>query len=64
MIIVEEVGALRRRGFRGICLVGVGPDGWLANWHLYSDTIDNIVPAGVERAARFALAMLETLDAS
>jgi hypothetical protein len=64
MVIVEEVGALRRRGFRGICLVGVGRDGWLANWHLYSDTVDNIVPAGVERAARFALAMLETLDAS
>ena len=64
MVIVEEVGALRRRGFRGICLVGVAPDGWLANWHLYSDTVDNIVPTGVERAARFALAMLETLDAS
>lgn len=64
MVIVEEVGTLRRRGFRGICLVGVAPDGWLANWHLYSDTVDNIVPAGVERAARFALAMLETLDAS
>ncbi|MFL5801877.1 MAG: M28 family peptidase [Roseiflexaceae bacterium] len=64
MVIVEEVGCLRGRGFRGICLVGVGPDGWLANWHLYSDTVDNIVPAGVERAARFALAMLETLDVS
>jgi hypothetical protein len=64
MVIVEEVGTLRGRGFRGICLVGVGPDGWLANWHLYSDTVENIVPGGVERAARFALAMLETLDAS
>ncbi len=64
MVIVEEVGCLRGRGFRGICLVGVGPDGWLVNWHLYSDTVDNIVPAGVERAARFALAMLETLDVS
>jgi hypothetical protein len=64
MVIVEEVGTLRGRGFRGICLVGVGPDGWLANWHLYSDTVDNIVPEGVERAAHFALAMLETLDVS
>jgi hypothetical protein len=63
MVIVEEVGTLRGRGYRGICLVGVGPDGWLANWHQYTDTAENIIPAGVERAARFALAMLQTLDA-
>lgn len=63
MIIGEEVGALRGRGYRGICLVGVGDDGWLANWHQYSDNYENIQPAGVERAARFALAMLQELDA-
>jgi hypothetical protein len=62
MVMVEEVGALRGRGYRGICLVGVGPDGWLANWHQYTDTAENIIPAGVERAVRFALAMLHTLD--
>jgi hypothetical protein len=62
MVIVEEVGTLRGRGYRGICLAGVGEDGWLANWHRYSDCVENIRPAGVERAARFALAMMETLD--
>lgn len=62
LVIVEEVGTLRRRGFRGICIAGVGPDGWLENWHLPSDTTENIKPAGVERAARFVLAMLHTLD--
>lgn len=62
MMIMEEVGALRGRGFRGLCLVGVGADGWLANWHRYSDNTSNIEPAGIERAARFARAMLQILD--
>ncbi|MCA9957580.1 MAG: M28 family peptidase [Anaerolineales bacterium] len=63
MVIGEEVGALRGRDYRGICLAGVGDDGWLANWHQYSDHFDNIQPAGIERAARFALAMMQELDA-
>jgi hypothetical protein len=63
MVMVEEVGSLRGRGYRGLCVVGVGEDGWLANWHQYSDTLAHIDPSGLERAARFALAMLETLDA-
>jgi hypothetical protein len=62
MVIVEEVGTLRGRGFRGICLSATGEDGWLKNWHLLSDTSEHIDPDGVERAARFALAMLEDLD--
>ena len=63
MVITEEVGSLRGRGYRGICLAGVGPDGWLHNWHQYSDVADNVEPAGLERAARFAWVMLSTLDA-
>lgn len=62
MVIGEEVGALRSRDYRGVCLVGVGEDGWLANWHQYSDTFEHIAPEGVEKAARFALAMMEELD--
>lgn len=62
MTMVEEVGALRSRGFRGICLAGVGSDGWLVNWHRLSDTSRNIEPAKLETAARFALAMMQTLD--
>jgi hypothetical protein len=62
MVITEEVGALRGRGYRGICIAGVGPDGWLANWHRYSDHVANVEPMGLERAARFALAMMQTLD--
>jgi hypothetical protein len=35
----------------------------LENWHQSSDVTANIHPAGLERAARFAWAMLHTLDA-
>ncbi len=62
MVIGEEVGTLRGRDYRGICLAGVGEDGWLAQWHQASDNVDNVVPAGLEKAARFAWAMMETLD--
>ncbi len=59
MVIGEEVGALRIRGYRGVCLAGVGPDGWLQNWHQTADNVENLVPAGLEKAARFAWAMLQ-----
>lgn len=62
MTIVEEVGALRGRGYRGICLVGVGKDGYLVNWHQTSDVSANIIPATLEKAARFGLAYAQTLD--
>jgi hypothetical protein len=62
MTIVEEVGALRSRGFRGLCLAGVDAEGWLVNWHQRSDTLDNIEPIGLEKAARFAWGMMEVLD--
>lgn len=62
MTIVEEVGALRGRGYRGLCLVGVGEDGFLVNWHRTSDVSANIVPATLEQAARFGLEFARTLD--
>ncbi len=62
MVIVEEVGSLRGRGFRGLCLAGVGEDGWLANWHRHTDDLAHLDPQGLERAARFAWEMLQVLD--
>ena len=62
VVIGDEVASLRRRGYRGICLAGVGEDGWLANWHQYTDNVKAIEPSGIERAARFALAMMKVLD--
>ncbi len=62
LVIGEEVGALRARGYRGLCLAGVGPDGWLAHWHRPTDDTAHIIPAGLELAANFTWAMLRTLD--
>lgn len=62
MVILEEISALRARGYKGLCLVGVGEDGFLVNWHQKSDVSANIDPAKLEKAARFALAYAETLD--
>ena len=62
VVITEEVGVLRRRGYRGLCLAGLGEDGWLPEWHQRSDDSAHVDPAGLERAARFALAMAQTLD--
>lgn len=55
----QVLGAL---GYRGVCLSGFGPDGWLQNWHQTSDNVENLVPAGLEKAARFAWAMMQDLD--
>jgi hypothetical protein len=62
LMMLEEVAALRRRDYRAICLVGLDADGWPGNWHRESDTADNIEPAALERAARFGLEVLRTLD--
>lgn len=64
MLMTEEVGALRRNGYRGLCLVGVGVDGFLVNWHRNTDISANIDPAKVEKAARFGVAIAEKVDAS
>lgn len=62
LVTVDEVGALRGRGYRGICLAGVDEYGWPPNWHRATDTVENIEPAGLETAARFALGMMQVLD--
>ncbi len=60
--IVEEVSPLVHRGFKAVLIAGAGDDGWLVNWHQYADNFSNIEPESLERAARFARAMLDELD--
>lgn len=62
VVINEEVRALRQRGFKGICLVGLDEAGWLKNWHQYSDNSQNIEPDSLETAARFAWQMIQVID--
>lgn len=60
--IVDEVGALRGRGCRALCLVGLGADGFPVNWQQKSDVSVNVAPEKVARAARFGLAYAHALD--
>jgi len=60
--IFEETAELRRRDLRGLCLVGVGEDGWPKDWQRYSDEVHNIQPEALERAARFTWALMQSLD--
>jgi hypothetical protein len=63
MLIVEEVAVLRNRGYSAICLAGYNAQGYLPNWHRVSDTLANIEPATLERAAHYTWAFMQTLDA-
>jgi hypothetical protein len=62
VVIPEGIVALRRHGFRGICLVGLDDTDRLRNWHRYSDDRAHIEAAALEQAAQFAWFMIETRD--
>lgn len=57
IVIFEEVAALRRRGFAGLCIAGVGPDGWLENWHLPVWSGPNRVGGGPQRATTLRMTL-------
>jgi hypothetical protein len=59
----DEVGTLRRRGYRAICIAGRDPaTGTLPHWHRADDTVDTISVDTMQRAAEFVMALLEELD--
>jgi len=65
MTMEDEVGTLRRRGYRALCIAGRDPaTGTLPHWHRADDTVDTISAQVLERAADFVMALLEELDGS
>jgi len=59
----DEVGTLRRAGYRAICVAGCDPaTGTLPHWHRPDDTVDTLSIQFMERAASFITALLEQLD--
>jgi hypothetical protein len=64
MIILEEVANLRRRDYKAICVAGYNDEGHLPNWHRISDTLENIEPDTLNRAACYAWALIQEIDAS
>jgi hypothetical protein len=64
MVILEETANLRRRGYRAICLAGYNEKGFLPNWHRLSDTLENIEPGTLSRAAQFTWALMQEIEAT
>jgi hypothetical protein len=63
MTMEDEVGTLRRAGYRAICIAGFDPTtGTLPRWHRPDDTVDTISILFMERAACFLMALLKQLD--
>jgi hypothetical protein len=63
MTMEDEVGTLRRRGHRAICIAGHDPaTGTLPHWHRPDDTVDTVSSEFMERAADLVTALLEGLD--
>lgn len=63
MTMEDEVGTLRRRGYRAICVAGRDPaTGTLPHWHRADDTVDTISVEVLERAVDFVMALLKELD--
>ena len=63
MTMEDEVGTLRRAGYRAICVAGRDPStGSLPHWHRPDDTVDTVSPEVLERAVGFVMALLQELD--
>jgi hypothetical protein len=62
MLIVEEVANLRHYGYRALCLAGYNDQGFLPNWHRYSDNLEHIEPQTLSRAAQYTWEFMRTLD--
>jgi hypothetical protein len=59
----DEVGTLRRFGYRAICIAGRDPaTGTLPHWHRADDTADTVSDRFLERAADFVMALLQEID--
>jgi hypothetical protein len=61
----DEVGTLRRAGYRALCVAGIDPaTNTLAHWHRPDDTPDKASAQALERAVAYLAAFLESLDAA
>lgn len=62
MVMLEEIANLQRRGYQAICVSGYDENGMLPNWHRVSDTLENIEPETLSRAAGFVWALIGKID--
>jgi hypothetical protein len=59
----DEVGTLRRAGYRAICVAGRDPiTGTLPHWHGLDDTVETVDALAMQTAADFVWEMLQAID--
>ncbi len=63
MLMVEEIANLVRHGQKAVCIAGYDEAGFLPNWHRVSDTLENIEPDTLARAAQYTWALMHEVDA-
>ncbi len=64
MVIIEEIANLWRRGYNAICIAGYNEEGVLPNWHRLSDSLENIEPTTLSRAANYTWELMQEIDHS
>jgi hypothetical protein len=62
MVIIEEIANLWRRGYKSVCVAGYNAEGVLPNWHRLSDTLENIEPETLSRAAHYVWELAREID--
>lgn len=62
MLFVDEVSPLVTRGYEAICIAGYDDQGYGANWHRTSDTLENIEGDTLQRAARYTWHLMQAID--
>ncbi|MGF1504731.1 MAG: M20/M25/M40 family metallo-hydrolase [Anaerolineae bacterium] len=62
MVIVEEVGVLTAHGYDALCVAGHNAAGYLPNWHRATDTVENIEPDTLQRAAQYVWRLMHAGD--
>ena len=63
MTMEDEVGTLRRGGYRAICIAGRDPaTGTLPHWHRLDDTVETVSGEFMEGAADLVTALLAGMD--
>jgi hypothetical protein len=63
MTMEDDVSALLRAGYRGICIAGLDPKtGSLPHWHRPDDTPDTVSDATLKQTTGFVMELLGELD--
>ncbi len=62
MTVIDEVANLRQAGYKALLVSSYDEKGTLPNWHRLSDTLSNIEPETLSRAARYVWELIQEVN--